>query len=210
MNQTEDRKKAPSPRTDTRERVLSEAAALFLRQGYKATTTRQIADALGIRQPSLFHHFPNKQAILDELFSLSLDEAVVTAAEAAKRPGSPSQRLRDYLVWDLTNLLSKPFNFSGLYTDELLRQPELSHWGNKLHSLYSSLESLVGQAVSAGEFAPIDPVLGRMLIAAITITHLQYCDRQSGYDADALAKAAAMFAIAGLASGRAGIPFKDS
>lgn len=194
--------KETAPRTDTRERVLSEAATLFLRQGYKATTTRQIADALKIKQPSLFHHFPSKQAILDELFSLSLDEAVIEASNAAGAEGSPSQRLYDYLEWDLTNLLSKPFAFSGLYMGDVLRQPELSHWGKKLESLYSSIERLVEQGVSAGEFLPIDPRLGRMLISGMTVAHLQYCDGISDRDVTTLASAGAKFVISGLAASR--------
>ncbi|MGH2596951.1 MAG: helix-turn-helix domain-containing protein [Actinomycetota bacterium] len=44
----------------TRERILHEASELFARQGYHGTTTRQIADAVGVRQPALFHHFDAK------------------------------------------------------------------------------------------------------------------------------------------------------
>ncbi|MFD8382255.1 TetR/AcrR family transcriptional regulator [Streptomyces sp. NPDC059679] len=42
----------------TRRRILTEAALLFRRHGYRGTSTRQIAEAVGIKQPSLFHHFP--------------------------------------------------------------------------------------------------------------------------------------------------------
>ena len=53
--------------TTTRERILTEASRLFAERGYDGTSTRQIADAVGIRQPSLFHHFASKQAIMEEL-----------------------------------------------------------------------------------------------------------------------------------------------
>jgi AcrR family transcriptional regulator len=47
----------------TEEEILAAARALFKEQGFNATTTRQIADKAGIRQPSLFHYFKNKDAI---------------------------------------------------------------------------------------------------------------------------------------------------
>ncbi|GMA34709.1 helix-turn-helix domain-containing protein [Demequina litorisediminis] len=49
-----------------RERILEAAARLFVEQGYAATTTRQISAAVDIKQPSLYYHFPNKAAMLNE------------------------------------------------------------------------------------------------------------------------------------------------
>ena len=51
----------------TRQQILVHAARLFGRHGYHGTTTREIADAVGIRQPSLFYHFSAKHVILSEL-----------------------------------------------------------------------------------------------------------------------------------------------
>ena len=53
--------------SSTRERILREASILFTQHGYFGTSTRDIAGAVGIRQPSLFHHFDNKAAIAEEL-----------------------------------------------------------------------------------------------------------------------------------------------
>lgn len=41
-----------------RRRVLDAAEELFMRRGYNAIALRDIADALGMRQASLYHHFP--------------------------------------------------------------------------------------------------------------------------------------------------------
>jgi AcrR family transcriptional regulator len=45
-------------------RLLQEAATLFNEKGYERTTVRDLATAVGIQSGSLFHHFPNKDAIL--------------------------------------------------------------------------------------------------------------------------------------------------
>ena len=49
--------------TDTRDRILDEAAKLFYLNGYKKTTMRSLASAVGIKHPSLFAFFDNKGAI---------------------------------------------------------------------------------------------------------------------------------------------------
>ena len=48
----------------TREEILAAAAGLFAERGYAATSTRLIADTVGIRQASLYYHFANKEQIL--------------------------------------------------------------------------------------------------------------------------------------------------
>lgn len=189
--------------SDTRQRILAEASALFRRQGYQATSTRQIANAVGIRQPSLFHHFANKQAILEELFSLSLDNAVGVAESAARGEGSPAKRLGDYLVWDLTTLLSLPLTLSELYSSDVLRAPELAHWAAKLERLYGALEAMVRQGVEADEFIAIDPRLARRMIANVTIAYIQYADEHPGHEPEELARDGARFILAGLSETKA-------
>ena len=58
--------------SETRERILVEASRLLAIRGYHGTTTREIARAVGISQPSLFFHFPSKGAIANELYRLDL------------------------------------------------------------------------------------------------------------------------------------------
>ncbi len=43
---------------DSAQRVLDVAEALFMDRGYNAITLRDIADELGIKQASLYYHFP--------------------------------------------------------------------------------------------------------------------------------------------------------
>ena len=51
----------------TREQTLGVSSRLFTERGYRATSTRDIAEGVGIRQPSLFHHFSSKAEIMAEL-----------------------------------------------------------------------------------------------------------------------------------------------
>ena len=45
-------------RTDTKQRIMEEALRLFSENGYDAVSVEQIAQAVGIKAPSLYNHFP--------------------------------------------------------------------------------------------------------------------------------------------------------
>jgi AcrR family transcriptional regulator len=57
----------PKPETQTRTRILEAAQHLFARKGYDGTTTRDLAQAAGVAEGTLFRHFSNKKAILLEI-----------------------------------------------------------------------------------------------------------------------------------------------
>ncbi len=50
--------------TERQKKVLQAALELFAAQGFEATTSAQIAEKAGVSVGSVYHHFPNKQAIL--------------------------------------------------------------------------------------------------------------------------------------------------
>jgi AcrR family transcriptional regulator len=52
---------------DTRRLILDAALELFSEGGFAGTSMRQIARAVGVRESALYHHFPSKVAIFDEL-----------------------------------------------------------------------------------------------------------------------------------------------
>jgi AcrR family transcriptional regulator len=54
-------------KAETRQRILETARQLFAASGYEASTTREIADAVGIAHGTLFNYFPNKEAVLATL-----------------------------------------------------------------------------------------------------------------------------------------------
>lgn len=53
-----------SEQSETRRRILKAALKLFARQGYDRTTTRDLAEAAGVAEGTLFRHFETKKSIL--------------------------------------------------------------------------------------------------------------------------------------------------
>ena len=61
------KQKTVSREQETQERILKAAQKLFARRGYGGTTTRDLAEAAGVAEGTLFRHFDNKKAILIEV-----------------------------------------------------------------------------------------------------------------------------------------------
>ncbi|PSN12618.1 TetR/AcrR family transcriptional regulator [filamentous cyanobacterium CCP5] len=61
--------KSPVKEVDTQTKILQAAQRLFAHRGYGGTTTRDLAQAAGVAEGTLFRHFENKKAILVEIAS---------------------------------------------------------------------------------------------------------------------------------------------
>ncbi len=68
----------PTKGNKTKEKILKVSLKLFSAKGYKATTVRDIAGAMGVKQSALYNHFKNKDEILETLISNLTSSAIVT------------------------------------------------------------------------------------------------------------------------------------
>ena len=80
---------------DTRDRILVAAADQFAARGFHGTATRDIARAVGIRQPSLYSHFATKQLILAALLDADLVPALDRIDRALALGGPCAPRLHE-------------------------------------------------------------------------------------------------------------------
>jgi AcrR family transcriptional regulator len=181
----------------TRERILFVAGDLFARQGFHATTTRQIADAVGVRQPSLFHHFPSKDAIAEALLDWDLGRAHPHVQSIAALAEPAAVRLYRYLVDDVIHLSEAPYNLSGLYAEEVIGRPEFASFDARRNRLHDVVEGIVRDGVTAGEFVRVNTALVRQAIAGILVRALTLHSGGRG-EGVALANEVARLVVRGL------------
>lgn len=98
-----------------REQILDAAAELFTYQGYASTSTRRIADAVGVRQASLYHHFATKDDILDALLSGTVDDSLQLAGELLSEGGAAAPKLHALVYRDVAHLCATRWNLGALY-----------------------------------------------------------------------------------------------
>lgn len=134
---------------DPRSAILSAAADLFARQGYAGTSTREIAAAVGLRQPSLFHYFASKEAILDGIIDALIGPSLAAFERLASKPGDPAADLYAAVWADARQVGSMPEAARAL-----MRTPELRH--SRFRALRDSRDRLLAfyvQTITRGQEA---------------------------------------------------------
>ncbi|MBA4048561.1 MAG: TetR/AcrR family transcriptional regulator [Sphingomonas sp.] len=90
---------------ERREEILAHALRLISEAGVHNVSTRQIAQAVGISQPTLYTYFPNRYALIGEVGSRAFAALANRMHRASGAPGTAQERLiavaRNYVTFGL-------------------------------------------------------------------------------------------------------------
>ena len=78
-------------KTGTKDRILTEALKLFAQKGYESVSVIEIADAVGIKAPSLYKHYKSKRDIFDSI----LNKVCETDAQNANDYDMPEKTIEE-------------------------------------------------------------------------------------------------------------------
>jgi AcrR family transcriptional regulator len=136
------------------EEILDAAAELFTTRGYAGTSTRMIAEAVGIRQASLYHHFATKDDILAALLEQTVSAALGRARELAVADGPAVDRLCELVRFDADQLASARWNLGALYLLPELGADRFAEFRSARSELAVTYEKLAAEAIGR----PDDPL----------------------------------------------------
>jgi TetR/AcrR family transcriptional regulator, cholesterol catabolism regulator len=77
-----------------RDDIIEAATRVFSQRGYDAASMTEIADAVGIRKPSLYHHVRAKEDLLFAIHERMIDELIAETRDVIEHKDSPAERLR--------------------------------------------------------------------------------------------------------------------
>lgn len=173
---------APDSALTSREQILDASARLFVDRGFSATSTREIADHVGIRQASLYYHFASgKDEILGELLQQSVRPTVekVAQIEGLVPPEAPETALYVLLLLDVRTLASLPHNIGFLARlPEVSRSPAYEPYDKALSGLEDAYERLGRQVIRSHIAVP--GAIGEWLLnhaETVTLTRRSSGDR---------------------------------
>ena len=150
---------------ETRERILIEASRLLAAKGYRGTTTRDIAAAVGISQPSLFFHFPTKLAIVEELYRFDLVPAVQALEDLVVGEGTPAAKLYAMVKAEIIRVIDSPYDMRAQISFEALNEPDLAPFRELLNRFDDLTKALIRSGQESGLFISSDPWLAQQMVS---------------------------------------------
>jgi TetR/AcrR family transcriptional regulator len=115
----------------TAERILDAAEDLFAQKGYSATSLGDVADRVGIRSPSLYNHFRNKEALYEAVLERLLLEFGRPLIEMQESSELSQERVLQWLETivrqhhanpNLARLLQHAALSGGPHTNEIIER----------------------------------------------------------------------------------------
>ncbi|MFF0147894.1 TetR family transcriptional regulator [Amycolatopsis sulphurea] len=147
--------------TTRRELVENElyehATRLFAERGFAGTSLQDIADALGITRPALYHYVKSKDELLaklvTEVTSGPLDELNALAAQHA----DPVDTLRRIVAVLVGRRATQPERFRLLIRSEAELPAELTEaYDTDRRAVLKTIAGVIDDGVRAGSFRPVD------------------------------------------------------
>jgi len=160
----------PEPRkSDAAERrraeILEESARLFDRSGYNKTSMNDIAEAVGVRKPTLYHYFDTKDQILYWLHEEFIN-TLLTQQEARIAEQVPADLMVFEIMADILALMQTHKGHVRTYFENHRELPErhrtTSH--EKRDRYRRMLEDAIAQGTKEGTFRHVDPGLTALAI----------------------------------------------
>ena len=188
---------------DTKQRILDEALKLFSAKGYDSVSVGEIAKAVGIKAPSLYNHFPSKQAIFDAIvestaaqYEADTSKVDIHVQDVDKDIPIFSEITEDFLFEKVKQIFAYSIHneqisrFRRMMTIEQFRSPELAalYSGRYVDRMLSYHAGIFRALIASGEIVAADPDALAMMYVAPVLTLIALCDRQPEREQECLEK----------------------
>lgn len=188
---------------DTKQKILDKALELFSTQGYDSVSVGEIAKAVGIKAPSLYNHFPGKQAIFDAIvestaaqYEADTDKIDIHVQNAKQdipvfteiTADALFEKVRQIFEYSLHNeTISR---FRRMMTIEQFRSPELAALYSRryVERILRYHAGIFRALIASGEICAEDPDALAMMYVSPVLTLIGICDRQPEREPECLEK----------------------
>jgi AcrR family transcriptional regulator len=128
-----------------RKELLNKSFDLFAEKGYAAITMRQIAEGLSVSTGTLYHYFPSKQALFEQLVSEIVERDLLRVAAELKDAQTLQERLEisfDYLSKHQDYLFKQALIYADFYKQQ---QREGQKTSDFLLQVYEKVERAIAE-----------------------------------------------------------------
>ncbi|MCC6294590.1 MAG: TetR/AcrR family transcriptional regulator [Bryobacterales bacterium] len=174
--------------------IVEAATELFAAKGFRGTTTRELANAVGVTEPVLYQHFKTKNDLYNALLESkshrgpsAASEVLAPFIEARDDRGFFTQLGLGILAWHLDDP-----RFCRLLMFSSLERHELSElfYENHVLPFYEVITGYLNLRMEQGAFRKMDPLVAARSFAGIFahlgIIHSIYCPHGPVLDREAV------------------------
>jgi AcrR family transcriptional regulator len=171
MNEQLPRRPGRPPRAENqRERILQEAAMLFARSGFYASSLSDLAEETGISKAGIYHYFKTKQDVYDAIILQTLQRLFDYVSTVVARESEPADQLLAFMTahaaffeqnyWAFCAML---VGFSGM------KAPRPRQEAVVLRERYEHLlRGIIANGLAQGQFRDVEPAAtGRAVLSML-------------------------------------------
>ncbi|MDA8280405.1 MAG: TetR/AcrR family transcriptional regulator [Actinomycetota bacterium] len=198
-----------SPQRQVRRRqqeILDAAAEIFREKGYEATSTQDIADAVGLLKGSLYYYIDSKEDLLAAIIDDAYTGALQALEQAKATPGNALQKIRSIIESYVDYFIANQVKMAVLFRDfRSLSDERQQIIAGERDQYLDEVRSLLRQGQAEGLVAPdLDPKLASIGITGMVNSLSQWYHPSGPSTPAEISEAFARLVVAGVSAGNEG------
>ena len=157
---------------DRRAAIMETAIKLFSERGFRGTTTRALADAIGVSEPVLYEHFKSKRELFEAIIDVKSREGVARAT-ALLQPLADAGQDRDLLIGlgeFVVQCHTEDEAYGRLVLMAALEGPELGGiFYERQREARRMLAAYFAARTQAGVFREVDPIIAARVFLGVFV-----------------------------------------
>ena len=181
--------------------IYDQATRLFAQRGFAGTSFQDIADAVGLTRPALYHYVHSKDELLAKLVrELTEQPAAELSALAGRDDLTPAEKLRQMMLLAVRRQGEHAERFRLLLRSEAdLPADVAAAYEAGRHLVLRSLTRVIEDGVARGDFRPVSPEVAALGVVGMANWVAWWYRPDSRFELDQVCDELAALAVAGLA-----------
>ena len=182
--------------------IFDHATRLFAERGYAGTSFQDIADAVGLTRPALYHYVASKEALLAKLVTETTEDAAAAIRATANREDlDAAAKIREIIYSGVRRQAEFAERFKLLIRSEAdLPAEVLARHEASRRLILRTLTKVIEEGTDTGVFRPMDPRIAALAILGINNWVAWWYHPDPKADLDQVCNQLADMAVASLVS----------